>query len=278
MDLRTTALLVNLTLKSFAPKRTDKRLSQKLELDNHSASGTLRAVKTLLPEEAVSPIAALQSSVRAYHYKMTLPYNDEGQRILPSASFADYTAEIRLASQEQDRLVGTFVTNYEQYVAAARVALNGAFRQDDYPPADRVARKFELRTVFTALPESTPLTQALGLDQHIAESTESAVRGAIADLWRRIAEPVAKMAERLADDDAVFRDSLVGNIRTITSLIPTLNITGDPHLETMRRRLETELSRFEPDQLRNNPFIRKDVATKANEILNAMSPFMAPAE
>jgi hypothetical protein len=272
------AILVNLTLKSFSPKRTDKRLSQKLESDHHAATGTLRAVKTLLPEDAVAPIATLQNSVRTYHYKMTLPYNDEGQRILPSASFTDYSAEIRRASQEQDRLVAHFCQHYDRYIAEARIALNGAFRESDYPPASQVARKFEMRALYTSLPESTPLTQALGLDKHMADSTEAAVRSAIADLWRRIAEPVAKMVERLNDEDAVFRDSLIGNVRTIAHLIPTLNITGDPQLETIRRRLLSDLASHDPDLIRTNPFIRKDVASKAADILNAMSPFMAPAE
>ncbi len=70
-------------------------------------------------------------------------------------------------------------------------------------------------------------------------------------------------------------DSLVGNIITLTQLLPKLNITDDPELENMRQQIETKLTRTNPDDLRNSRTPRKKVANEATAILENMKGYVA---
>jgi hypothetical protein len=81
------------------------------------------------------------------------------------------------------------------------------------------------------------------------------------------------MAEKLADPKAIFRDSMLENTREICALLPRLNFTDDPDLETMRQQVEATLLKH-PEALRNDPDLRRDTAAEAKKIMDAMGVFM----
>ena len=85
------------------------------------------------------------------------------------------------------------------------------------------------------------------------------------------------MVERLSQPDAIFRDTMVGNLREIVALIPALNLTGDSQLEAVRQRVVDELAHYTPEQLRENKDDRKIAAAKAQAILEQMNGFMSEA-
>ena len=53
---------------------------------------------------------------------------------------------------------------------------------------------------------------------------DDAEKKTISDLWERLIVPVRAMVEKLSEEDAVFRDTLVSNLRDIVGLIPALNL------------------------------------------------------
>ena len=78
------------------------------------------------------------------------------------------------------------------------------------------------------------------------------------------------MRERLAQPDAIFRDSLVTNARDVVEVLGRLNVTGDPRLEAMRATVAADLTQYDPQELRDAPAIREQTAARASEILSAM--------
>jgi len=70
------------------------------------------------------------------------------------------------------------------------------------------------------------------------------------------------------DVSPIFRDSIIENIRELVSLLPSLNITNDPALEQARRDLESDLAGVDPEILRESKETRKEIAEKADQILN----------
>jgi hypothetical protein len=77
----------------------------------------------------------------------------------------------------------------------------------------------------------------------------------------------------LADPKAIFRDSLVDNIKEQCALLSRLNFMDDPNLEAMRQHVEGSLIKH-PDALRNDPDLRRDTAAEAKAIMDKMSVFM----
>jgi len=66
---------------------------------------------------------------------------------------------------------------------------------------------------------------------------------------------------------------MVDNAREICALLPRLNFTDDPNLESMRQEVEASLIKH-PDALRNDPDLRRDTAAQAKQIMDKMSVFM----
>jgi hypothetical protein len=82
------------------------------------------------------------------------------------------------------------------------------------------------------------------------------------------------MADRLEEEGAVFRDSLVNNIKDLANLLPRLNIAEDPDLERLGNYVSQRLCTVPPDVLRKDPSIRKETADQANAVLRRMDYFM----
>jgi hypothetical protein len=95
------------------------------------------------------------------------------------------------------------------------------------------------------------------------------------EAWGRLHDVLCHMSERLADTEEgknkEFRDSLMGNALELVDMLKSLNITGDPQLETARRDLSVAIMGVEAKELRKNPDIRKDVKSQVDSILSKFS-------
>ena len=101
------------------------------------------------------------------------------------------------------------------------------------------------------------------IESRVKKATDTAMN----DLWERLYQSVSRMAERLDNTDKVFRDSLVNNLCSLTELLPRLNVTDNPNLETMRREIEGKLWQTSPASLRTDTTARKKTAHEAKNIM-----------
>ena len=88
------------------------------------------------------------------------------------------------------------------------------------------------------------------------------------DLWRRMETVVQAMRDRLSDPKAIFRDSLVGNIRELVNVMDGLNVFDDAQLRAFTDEVRDNLTESEPQCLRDDANARKYQADKANDILS----------
>ncbi len=277
------ALLVTLSLSIFSPKKTDKRITKKVSDDHHTAAGMLRVSKTILPEEAVEPIRKIHGEIRDFNYAHTLPWGEDGDRLLNSEFLLEYTDRLRTLRREADRAADDFVLDYPTYIENARYQLNGAFNENDYPSVGSIRTKFAVRFDFKPIPAGGDFRITCGeeamaeLRQSVEARVLEAERAARKELAQRIAQPLTHIVTRLTEEDPAFRDTLTGNLRAICDLIPTLNITGDHQLESIRQQILRDLYHSDPETLRDNPTLRASTASKAQNILDTMQGYFAPA-
>lgn len=277
-------MLARLSISMFAPRKTDKKVTAQVLAQNGAASDSGKFVKALLPEQCLEQIKSLAVEIRDFHYKHSLPWTDEGQRLLPSMHHEEYTKALRQFRSRWDGLVDDFIAHYESNKDAARATLGELWNEKDYPPVEKVVKKFCLKVDIDPIPSSKDFRINLAddemavltadLDRRVAEAEQTAQT----DLWRRLSEPIAHMVERLSDPKAIFRDTLVSNIEEITNLIPALNISGDPKLEALRLRAKEELCHWTPDNLRECKSVRQETAQKAADILSQMSGYLGMVE
>ncbi len=273
------AMLVKLSITKWSARKYDRKISREVADKYGTDQDRGRYNKVLVAHEHLQAIQKAESAARTFNYENTLPWKDDGARILPSNNYMDYTGEIRALKSQFESQVRDFIQIYPALVDQARLDLNGLFDPADYPDPTTIGRKFAFEVEVDPLPTAADFRvtlQAGEVDRikaEIAGRLKEAQAEAMADLFNRLHEVVKHMAGKLSDKEAIFRDSLITNIQDLVDLLPRLNLTGDPHLETLRREVEAKLLGYEPDTLRKNPFARQETAQAASDILTAMAGY-----
>ena len=275
-DLHTRAMLVSLRISAWSARKYDRKVSQETATAHGTTLDAGRYNKHLLPGDAPAYKALVShiADLRVKHYAQTLAWSDDGWRLLPVKNYQAYTDMVRQGMHTADSLLADFCADYPAMKETARTILNGMFSEADYPQI--IAAKYSWGIEFNPVPAGTDFRVTISAEEinAIAARTEERVKQAFsdaqADAVRRLAECVSRIHERLAQPDAIFRDSLIGNARELCDVLTRLNLSDDPKLETLRRETEL-LAATEPATLRDNADVRIDTATRAQSILDAMT-------
>ena len=89
MKIQERSMLVDLTIKCWDATKHDKKVSAEVE-QAHAAHDAGRYSKRLIDKAHLADLSNLAGKARQFHYRLTLPWSDKGQRILPSDLFLDY--------------------------------------------------------------------------------------------------------------------------------------------------------------------------------------------
>ena len=286
--LSTKAMLSGLNITQWAARKIDKRVTAETNTAHGAAADAGRYNKALIAREALASIVAVANAARATHYQMTLPWLDNGSRILPAALHSRYADAMRAHREGFESAVAEFIGGYESYVADARKRLNGMFEECDYPAVSEIARRFSVAVSLYPVPDSADFrvdvseAQAAAIRADIEARAAEALSGAMRSAWERIAESVGHMVQKLADykpgatgerASGIFRDSLVENVRDLVAILPGLNLTGDPALAAVADRMAA-LPRHDAEALRVSEALRTETKAAAESILETVSHFM----
>lgn len=272
MSLKDKAMLINLSISMWTNSRMDRRAATEIETA-HGAHDAGRYNKTLVNKVYLDPLAKFAASVRTYHYKRTLPWMDNGTRLLPAVGAMDYFAQIRTFKQTFEQMVDQFVYLYtSQLITDAQLRLGTLYNQGDYPSAADMRLKFSINTDLQPISEGSDFRISLGedelhaiqqdIDLKAAQRTAAAQKNA----WSRLREVVQNIHTRMTSDKVVIRDSLMDNTRDLLRVLPGLNIQNDPHMQAMCNRISSELIHAN-NRLRASAQLRAEVAEKAVAIL-----------
>jgi hypothetical protein len=295
------SVLIGLTISQWTARKQDKRVSKEVA-DNHGATaGAGRYHKALLARSSLADINAIVSEARVYHYKNTLPWLDDGKRLKPTAAFLPYMDAMRAYKTRFETAVRNFVLGYPDFVSDARRDLGSLFSDADYPKGSTIARRFAFDLSVGPVPVASDFRVDLNGEEvariraEIEAATGNAFQGAVQDQWVRMHDVVGKMVERLsayseaqAQPETVgpdgkkvrgtfFKDSLVENVRELVGLLPGLNVTGDPILTKMVRRMDDKLCWHDADDLRDDASARNNVLAEAQSILDEIGSYYTPA-
>lgn len=276
--LQEKAMLVGLSISCWTASKKDNKAGESVKQQAAAKAQAGWFNKRLVDPAALKPINQLEGRIRDFHYKYTLAWSDNGDRVLPGAAFMEYTEGLRKLKYEFEAEVDKFVADYPQLVQNARQMLGSLYEPGDYPTPESIKQRFGVNTSFSPVPDAEDFRVDVGAEaveeirKNITANVESRMKGAIRECWDRLDEVVKAMYERLSDPEAVFRDSLVENIRTLVGVLPKLNITNDPHLNSVLGKVRDWLL-VNPDDLRKSKKSRALIADKACEILAEIVPW-----
>ena len=285
-ELSEKAMLVSLNIGVWTARKHDRRISEEVASTHGAAQDAGRYNKVLIDRRHFQRIDKIVRDARAHHYANTLPWLDDGYRILPAANYFEYCGQQRASRDQFNAAVAEFVAAYPAMIEEARGLLNGLYDPNDYPDQNRISRKFGADILVMPLPAGADFRVDLSeaeterVRADIEQRTQDATQAAVRDLWQRIYSTVQPVAEKLAAfsrdsgrTENPFRNSVITNLRELVDLLPRLNFTGDPQLAAMHQRLNDELCQAPPETLRNNDDIRRETAEAAAKILDDMAGY-----
>jgi hypothetical protein len=274
--IKSSALLVSLHLGRYNPVKTDRSESSKVLADHNIRDPKLLKVKkhTLPTAEVLDKIEKLDNKLRATLDKFTAPYA-RGVGLLPASKFLELRTALTPLLDERDELKRRFADQYSVYLDGAKRELNGAFKDSDYPPVDKVVAQFhhKLDVFPIADPRDTKLNVLGDIADSIGEAVEATFRdkaeGIVPHLVDILLDPLVKYSETLQNPDAKFKDSLVGNLNEACDRVRSLNILDDEHVETVAAGILTKLN-YSADELREHKAVRKLAADAANALIEEL--------
>ena len=136
------AMLAAVHISIWTAVKHDRKVSRDVA-DQHGAhQGAGRYNKQLLRgADKLDELRTLAGQIRQYFYKITLPWSDEGFRLLPSNFYFDLMARMREFEAGFEQGVESFLGVYPQYIEQVRPELNGLFREEDYPARGKAAEE-----------------------------------------------------------------------------------------------------------------------------------------
>lgn len=280
MKLSDRALLVQLSISTWSANKLDKEISNETNAIKGVQQNAGRYHKSLLPMcDLLDDIKKKATLIRTKFYDNTLPWGVKGIQILPTANYLAFMTDFRKERSEYEYLVKQFVPAYPQLVQDAQRFLGAAYKPADYPEAHEIADKFKMDMQVMPVPNNDFRVNIADeelerIHDEVEARVKDAARGAMQDVWQRLYDKVKHLAEKLADPNAIFRDTTVNHLVDLCELLPRLNVMDDPNLEAMRQEVEAKLAGYNPDVLRANPTTRKSVADEANDIAARMAAFM----
>ena len=270
--IQNSAVLVDLNIGVWTGRKMDKRVSDAVDASNNTKARAGNYHKKLLAgTEALDKLHSVVSSIRTWHYENTLPWDDNGRRLLPMANFFDYKAMLGQYLTQFNEAANEFYGEYDTLVTAAAFTLNNLFNPNDYPTVDKIKSKNYFRVSFSPVPDAGDFRVDIPEEyrNELQEMSKQREEAAMKDVWTRLHDCLTHMSDKLAGEEKqVFRDSLVNNAVDLCGILSKLNIANDPKLEHARQELEKALVGLTANDLRKSADIRKDTKIRVDEILS----------
>ena len=91
MNLTDDAMQVSLRITAWSGRLYDRQASNHVAVHHDAAASAGRYNKCLLPKAAFAALTATVSACRTAHYENTVPWDDQGSRLLTVATYEHYT-------------------------------------------------------------------------------------------------------------------------------------------------------------------------------------------
>ena len=275
------AMLAAIHISVWTAVKHDRKVSKDVAELHGAHRGAGRYTKQLLHgADKLDSLRTLAGQIRQHFYKVTLPWSDEGLRLLPSKLYFELTAQMRVFSSAFDQAVEDFLVVYPQYIAQVRPELNGLFREEDYPSVEKLREKFGVKLEILPVPSGADFRVDMSREEQerVAREIDMNVRQSLArgteDLWRRLRDVVSRMAERLSEPEARFHSTLVTNVVELVDLLPRLNVTQDEVLTRFASQVRAQLCNYSARELKDHEALKNATAVSAAEIVAQIDDFL----
>lgn len=282
--IQSTAMLFTLNIKQWSGKATDKRAAQQVTSDNGARQDAAKVSKVLVFSQLIDDYKKAANEARQDFYKLSLPWMDDGRRLGSAKSYQKIMTKMAQHQATCEKIAAKIAVEYPTMIDESRVSLGTLFNESDYPADVTAKYSFDFRV--EPIPSVDDIRVGLGegerakIAAELKAQIEAAGMNAKRDIYERAADCVKRIAEALPKFDpkasgkerGTFRDSIIGNVAELIEGLDGLNFDNDQSVTELGNRLR-ELTKHEPEALRENPIIRAETAQTARDILETMAGY-----
>lgn len=279
MSISSSAMLVELNISVWTAAKLDKDATRAVISDNNASSDSGSFRKNLLAGTSLrKDISDFAAACRAYHNRVTLPWQDRGGRMLPTSLFMEYKQAMNNKQTYFDTLTQRLYDNYEGLKQTAKGSMVGLFDENDYPSLDDLKNKFGFRLVFSPLAEAgdfrldVPQQDLEEMKAQYESDFTNRLSDAMRKPWNDLHTMLTAMSEKLSsagdDEKKRWHDTFVTNATQMCGLLSSLNVVNDPQLEAARRALEITMLGADIEVIKEDALVRHDMKSKIDEILS----------
>lgn len=291
MSLKDHALIVSVSVGKPQMTKTDMKATIDAEQANN-AHNAGKYTKDLFPKHLIAPIKALETSARYYLECTTYPWR-RGEYLLPTTRFMDFADRMAKFELEFNQLVTSFMQNFVNVLDEAKQQQGDLFDAGDYPDVTDIRNRFTFGVKYTPVPDFGDFRVDLQ-EEEIAllkEQVEAQAKSAMDDLLKvpleRLRDVVSRLNEVCKKEDRVtinkrtgapeskppiFRDSVVDNIQREIDLLCDFAKVMPAEVQQLNSDVAHALR--EPELLRNDEGVRKDVAENTDALLNKINSML----
>lgn len=275
---------------SFSWLGTQRKLSDaqtKQAADTfHAETDLVTASKKLIDTKnpTYRVLTALKSQVSSYWRSMTLPYPQEGVRLIKQADVAVFEAKMREFKEQLAAAAANLQLEYESVKEAARQKLGDLFNPADYPPT--------LDGVFDIKWEYPPVEAPqylMNFNPELYEQEQRRVQGRFENavlmaeqaFAERLQELVSHLIERLTDKPdgtkKTFNASAVENFKEFYENFRHMNVRSNAQLEHLIRQANDLVAGVEVKDLRTNHDTRRNLSQQMATVQAALDNLITNA-
>jgi len=262
--IHNTAMIAYVHATAWAGRKYDAEVTAELNRSKQAKPDASRVNKLLVGKNLLIPVTRVIGKLRAAFYRRSLPWSEDGGRLMPAAMYPEFLSIYNKAQDDLEQELDIFIDAYRNEVKQAARRMGAMFKLEDYPSPSDVRSRFSMKFYVRPVPSdggfrvslTDDLQEAIkqNLREDIANLTDSAMRS----LWKQVGELIETVRDRLSDPEARFRRGLLDNLIEIVTNLDKLNVTNDPHLRQLRH---DAMSVIEP--LRDPEVIRNDMVQRA---------------
>tara|TARA_R100001377_G_scaffold38565_1_gene21483 strand:- start:1587 stop:2534 length:948 start_codon:yes stop_codon:yes gene_type:complete len=290
-SVSTSAMLIDFGFSCWGTVKKDKTATKAIANGTGAAEGSVEGRKDIMSNEKLDKIRKHGANKRnQIHYKLTLAWSDQGQRLLPTTRQADYIYKMSEAEQEYWVLVNDFLADYDFNVSQRQANaqnLGTLWRAEDYPPADELRKKFGWSCVQVPLPESGDFRLDIAAEaqdvikQQYETHYANVVQAAMGDLWKRVHDNLTTLLSNLALKDGetdakgnqVFgrmSESVFQTAKDMIGMLRDYNLTGDTQMTATANRLDDLLYGMNTEVIKGSETLRIDKAAEVKSLIDSL--------
>lgn len=277
ISIASSAMLVEVSMSTWTARKLDKAVTDEVNVRKQASRHAARVNKNLLADTPqLDNIRKLTAEIRTWIHANTLPWSDQGPRLVPTAAYFEFKRELDAYEAEFNRQVSAFITAYPTLIAAQAFKLGTMFDRSEFPSASSIQDRFKFRVTFSPVPDAGDFRVDVGreaeeaLKEEYESAYESRLNAAMDDIRTRLRSSLEHVSNRLGYDDdgkkRVFRDSLIDNLQEVLRSANLMNLVDDNELSTARDEAERLINSVTPQELREEG-VRDDVKARVDDLL-----------